>query len=722
MVAAPPLTRLLLHRTSPSLHSLYNSISFPKTTHKPYPSPLSPTSSSSSLSPSPFSSSSTFEWNTHLRELVKLRRLSEARALFDQIPHPDAVSWTTLLSGYVASNNSLAAVKLFSLFLLSSPLRVDSFLLSLALKACGQGKLLGHGRTLHAFAEKSGLTASSVFSATALVDMYSKLGLLPSALQLFDEMPVRNLVSWTSIITALVHGGRFEQALCVFSRMSGVGFDSHTLAIALTACGGAGFLVSGKEIHGCAIKSGLAAVSFVTNAIASMYWKCHKLELGVAVFALMPNPDVVSWSSLVAAYLNQGQAGAAIETFGAMARAGDVPPNEYTFSAAISACTGLGYLAAGEQLHARALHAGLASSASVSNAMITLYSSSGKMGEAEFVFQEMGCRDFVTWSAMICAQAQMGRIEQSFGLLRAMARTGDRPNEVAIGSLLSGCGAMAMLSQGRQLHAHAILAGLNRTAMARSSLVAMYSRCGSLPEARLVFEEIPRPELDHISWTAMISGYAEHGGGRNAIELFEEMLASGLAPDGVAFLSVLSACCHEGLLQLGLRYFISMEGQYGVEPKKEHYGCMVDLLCRAGALEMAEAVAGSLPPGVEDDGVVWAMVLRACRSGGQAEKGRQAAEKVLVAQPRCAGTHVELCNMYAAEGRWREAAAVRKTMREKGVRKETGSSWITVSGDVAVFAAADRRHGETEKIYATLDALVQWARQAEEEEGDWVGM
>ena len=547
--------------------------------------------------------------------------------------------------------------------------------------------------------------------------MYSKIGDLHSALHLFDEMPYKNVVSWTSVITALVHSNHLSEALCFFSQMinCGVLFDSHTVAVVLKGCADSGFLSYGREIHANVMKFGFDKISFVSNALSSMYCKCNKLHLGMILFSKMQSPDVVSWTCLISGYLSQGLSKNAIDAFVEMVKIGEILPNDYTYSAAISACTELGDLRTGEQLHARTLRSGLVQSVSVSNSVITLYSSFGLLDEAEAVFQEISFSDFVTWSALICGQSREGRIEKSFKLLSAMRRSGDLLlNEVMVGSLLSGCGAMAMLSQGIQLHAFSILTGLDFTPMVRSSLITMYSRCGSLRDAGKTFDEIPKRDLDLISWTAMINGYAEHGCGMKAINLFEEMLSSGFTPDDVTFLSILSACCHEGLLQLGFQYFCSMREKYRIEPKKEHYGCVVDLLCRAGEVGLAELVAESVPAGA-DDGVVWSMLLRACRVNGQAEKGRQAAEKVLAAQPHCAGTHAELCNLFAAAGRWRDAAEARKMMRKKGVKKETGSSWIIVGGKVAIFSALDRRHGETEKIYTMLDILAHRTQQGKEE-------
>lgn len=673
------------------------------------------TAAGAAYSASPRSSSLTYEWNTQLKHLVKCCRLAEARSLFNKMTHRDVVSWTTLVSGYVVSCDAMEALRLFSLVRVDPLVAVDSFLLSLVLKACGLARLRANGATLHAYSEKAGMAVASVFVGSALVDMYGKMGLLSFALQLFDEMPQRNVVSWTSMITALVHAGRCEEALRRFAEMwvSGIACDSHTLAIVLKACADDGLLSRGREIHAQATKTGFDATSFVANALASMYGKCGRMDRGLVLFGKMRSPDVVSWTAVIAAYLKEGRREDALRTFVAMMKTEGVLPNEYTYAAALSACAGLAEFGLGEQLHARTMRAGLARSASVSNAIITLYSGAGRLEEAAAVFQEMGSRDVVSWSAIVSGHAQEGHIEAAFRLLAAMRHSGTAPNEVTLGSLLSGCGSTAMLAQGRQLHAHAISVGLHADAMVRSSLIAMYSRCGSITDARGVFAGIPVGHVDVVSWTAMLSGYAEHGCGREAIELFECMRLAGLRPDGVTFVGVLSACCHEGLLDLGFEYFRSMREVHSIEPRREHYGCMVDLLCRAGLVEAAERLAETMPH--EPDDVVWSMLLRACRVHGHADCGQRAAERILEAQPNCAGTHITLCNMYAAAGRWGDAADARKLMRSKGVKKEPGWSWITLGDGVSVFAAGDRMHRETERIYAMLELLAVKTKQADDD-------
>ncbi|CAA0839264.1 Putative pentatricopeptide repeat-containing protein [Striga hermonthica] len=291
-----------------------------------------------------------------------------------------------------------------------------------------------------------------------------------------------------------------------------------------------------------------------------------------------------------------------------------------------------------------------------------------------------------------------GHAEEAFKLFSRMRKEGPRPTEFALSSVLSVCGSMAILDQGKQLHAYVLCVGLDQTAMILSSLINMYSKCGCILEAAKVFSLTLNDDI--VSWTAMINGYAEHGLSREAIELFERIPDAGLRPDSVTFIGVLSACSHAGLLGLGSRYFDSMTEKYRIYPSKEHYGCMIDLLCRAGRLEEAERMMRDMP--FEKDVVVWSSMLRASRECGDVERGRVAAEEVIRLDPECGGAHITLANMYAAGGRWREAAGVRRLMRSRGVVKEPGWSWLKVKDQVSAFVAGDRNHPRCEEVYGVL--------------------
>lgn len=653
------------------------------------------------------------EVNSQLKQLVKAGDLNAARRMFDKMPHRDEISWTNMISGYVNASDSCEALVLFSNMWVQPGVRMDHFVLSLALKACALSMNLYYGELLHGYSVKSSFV-NSVFVGSALVDMYTKVGKIQQGCRVFDEMPVRNVVSWTAVITGLVQAGYAKEGLVYFSEMqrSKVEYDSYSFAIALKACADFGALNYGREIHAKTMKKGFNESSFVANTLATMYNKCGKLVYGMRLFEKMRTQDVVSWTTIITTLVQMGQEEHAIEAFMKM-KESDVSPNEYTFAAIISGVANLAITECGEQLHAHVLRIGLVNSLSVANSIITMYSKCGQLTSASMVFHGMTRRDIVSWSTIIAAYSQGGYGEEAFEYLSWMRREGPKPNEFAFASVLSVCGSLAILEQGKQLHAHVLSIGLEHTAMIQSALINLYSKCGSIKDASKIFNVAENEDI--VSWTAMINGYAEHGCSQKAIDLFVKIHTGGLKPDSVTFIGVLTACSHAGLVDLGFHYFNLMINEYRINPSKEHYGCMIDLLCRAGRLNDAERMIKSMP--FQRDDVVWSTLLRACRLNGDVDRGIRAAEEILKLDPNCAGTHITLANIYASKGRLSESANVRKIMKSKGVIKEPGWSWIKVKNLLSAFVAGDQSHPQGEDIYCMLDLLASRTEIAIQEVG-----
>lgn len=653
------------------------------------------------------------EVNSQLKQLVKAGDLNAARRMFDKMPHRDEISWTNMISGYVNASDSCEALVLFSNMWVQPGVRMDHFVLSLALKACALNMNLYYGELLHGYSVKSSFV-NSVFVGSALVDMYTKVGKIQQGCRVFDEMPVRNVVSWTAVITGLVQAGYAKEGLVYFSEMqrSKVEYDSYSFAIALKACADFGALNYGREIHAKTMKKGFNESSFVANTLATMYNKCGKLVYGMRLFEKMRTQDVVSWTTIITTLVQMGQEEHAIEAFIKM-KESDVSPNEYTFAAIISGVANLAITECGEQLHAHVLRIGLVDSLSVANSIITMYSKCGQLTSASMVFHGMTRRDIVSWSTIIAAYSQGGYGEEAFEYLSWMRREGPKPNEFAFASVLSVCGSLAILEQGKQLHAHVLSIGLEHTAMIQSALINLYSKCGSIKDASKIFNVAENEDI--VSWTAMINGYAEHGCSQKAIDLFVKIHTGGLKPDSVTFIGVLTACSHAGLVDLGFHYFNLMINEYRINPSKEHYGCMIDLLCRAGRLNDAERMIKSMP--FQRDDVVWSTLLRACRLNGDVDRGIRAAEEILKLDPNCAGTHITLANIYASKGRLSESANVRKIMKSKGVIKEPGWSWIKVKNLLSAFVAGDQSHPQGEDIYCMLDLLASRTEIAIQEVG-----
>eukprot|EP01018_Ginkgo_biloba_P007965 Gb_22613 [translate_table: standard] len=638
---------------------------------------------------------------------VKNGRIVDARLVFDEMPKRDEVSWTMMIAGYVKSMQGEEALKLFSQ-MQRTDTRLDPFIFASVLKACASLAAIKEGQQLHAHIIRAGFE-SDAFVRSAIVDMYAKCGSLTDAHNMLDAMPERDVVSWTALITGYVQRGYGQEALKVLIEMQkeDMKLDQFIIASVLRACANLPDLEQGKLLHTHAIKMSFESNVFVVNALATMYAKCGSIEDACQLFDRMHKRDVVSWTAMIVGLAQHGQGEKAVQLFGRMQQEG-TKPNEFTFATVLSACGNLAALEQGKQLHAHIIRTGFESFLSAANSLAAMYVKCGSINDARHVFDKMVARDVVSWTAIIMGYVQDGHGEEALKLYLQMRQSGMYPNEFTFASVLSACANLAVLQQGKQVHTHIIKAGCESDVSVKSALVTTYSKCGSIEDGRQMFDKMLKGDV--VSWTAMIAGYAQHGYGIEALQLFEQMQQAGVKPDSITFISVLSACTSARLVDEGHHYFNSMSQDHYIAPRVEHYACMVDLLGRAGRLDDAEHFIKKMP--FKPNAVVWGALLGACRVHGNIELGKRAAEFLFELKPECTGTHVLLANINAAAGRWVDAANVRQMMKNKGLKKEPGRTWIEVKNRVHIFVADDRSHPQTKEIYAMLDRLVEQMEEA----------
>lgn len=339
-------------------------------------------------------------------------------------------------------------------------------------------------------------------------------------------------------------------------------------------------------------------------------------------------------------------------------------------------------------------------------AMITCYAKHGKVDEARALFDRMGDRDVVCWYVMIDGYVQHGMPNESLLLFRKMLAVKVRPNEVTVLAALSACGQIGALESGRWLHTYIANNRIQINVHVGTALIDMYCKCGSLEDARLVFDRIR--DKDVIAWNTMIVGYAMHGFSQDALQLFNEMCRIGYQPTDITFIGVLSACAHAGLVSQGQEFFGLMKDEYGIKPKVEHYGCMVNLLSRAGHLEEAYELVKNMD--INPDPVLWGTLLGACRLHGNAALGEEIAEFLVSQDLANSGTYILLSNIYAASGNWDGVAKVRTLMKESGIQKEPGCSSIEVNNKIHEFLAGDKRHPKSKQIYKMLEEINDWLK------------
>jgi pentatricopeptide repeat protein len=529
----------------------------------------------------------------------------------------------------------------------------------------------------HAAAVKAG-HAVDVFLSNHLIVSYARSDFLEAARMLFDEMPRRNLVSWSSLISCCARAGRPELALELFARMeAGVRQNEYVLASVARSCAALRALAAGTQVHAHAVKSGfLGASSFVSNSITSMYMKCGCFDEGYDVFRTLAEPTVVSYNAVISGLAASSRPEKGLEAFRLMKLRG-LRPDRFSYAAALGMCSDLGNPNIGAALHCDIAKIGLGVTAFVGNVILDMYSKHGTLAEAEQVFLSVEEKDAVTWNTYIAAHSRRGGHMEALQLFKDMLGTSIRPDNFTHASALAACAELSLIRHGRQVHCHLIRSREDTDVAVCNAIITMYARCGRMVSAARAFDQLRRPNL--CSWNALISGFSKQGHAKEAMEAFERMKEAGIAPDSITFTGLLAACNHAGSVSQGVEYLRSMSGTYGVSPGAEHVSCVVDLLGRAGRLKEAEDHV--LASAFRDDPVVLGSLLSASRVHGDTGVGERAAGRLLALGPAAATSsqYALLAHLHASGGRWAGAAEAWRMMLEGGAaarKKDAGRSVV----------------------------------------------
>eukprot|EP01018_Ginkgo_biloba_P030649 Gb_26651 [translate_table: standard] len=633
--------------------------------------------------------------------------LEHARLVFDKTYKPNVFLWNAIIRGYARIGPAEEALCLYNQ-MQREGIQPDKFTFPFVLKACARLSALQEGKEIHHHIVRGGYE-SDVFVGTALIDMYVKCGSTEIARQLFDKMCSRNVVSWNVMIAGYVQNGYANEALILFNKMqlAGAKPDSITVASVISACTHLADFQQGKGIHDYIINNRFESDVSVGTALVDMYSKAGDICFARQLFDKLSRRDVISWNAMIAGYAQNGLASESMAMFHQM-QLTEVKPDSVTVLSVLAACAHLAALQHGKWIHAYILRSGFETSVSVGNALIDMYAKCGNIEIARQLFDKMSKRDVVSWSAMIARYVQNGHANEALALFQEMKQTDVKPDLVTVASVLSACAHLAALQQGRDIHDYIINSGFELDVNVCTALVDMYAKCGSIDIARQLFDKMCKRDV--VSWNAMIAAYGMHGHAQDALELFSQMQQTGINPDHITFISVLSACSHAGLVDEGRQYFDCMGRDYCMTPRLEHYACMVDLLGRAGHLDEAINFIKKMP--LEADAGVWGALLGACRIHCNIELGKYVSERLLELEPRNAGNYVLLSNIFAATGSWDDVAKMRTMLKGKGLKKIPGCSWIEINNAVHEFHAGDRSHPQSEKIYAMLESLYERMTEA----------
>ncbi|XP_038879405.1 putative pentatricopeptide repeat-containing protein At1g56570 isoform X2 [Benincasa hispida] len=520
--------------------------------------------------------------------------------------------------------------------------------------------------------------------ATNLIKSYFEKGLTKEACNLFDEMPERDVVAWTAMIVGFTSCNHYPQAWSVFCEMlrSEIQPNAFTMSSVLKACKGMKALSCGALAHSLVIKNGIDRSMYVQNALLDMYAaSCATMDDALTVFNDIPLKTAVSWTTLIAGLTHRVDGYSGLQAFRQMLLE-DVEPNSFSFSIAVRACASIrcNYLC-----------------------------------DAKRCFCEMTHKNLITWNTLIAGYERSDSSE-SLSLFLQMGSEGYEPNCFTFTSITAACANLAVLSCGQQVHSGIVRRGFDKNVALINALIDMYAKCGNINDSHKLFCDMP--ERDLVSWTTMMIGYGAHGYGKEAVKLFDEMVQSGIQPDRIVFMAVLSGCSHAGLLDKGLGYFRSMLEVYNLNPDQEIYGCVVDLLGRAGRVEEAFQLVESMP--FEPDESVWGALLGACKAYELSNLGNLAAQRVLDTKPNMAGTYLLLSNIYAAEGKWGEFAKMRKLMKGMVNRKEAGKSWIEIRNEVYSFVVGDKTGPHIEWVHKVIELLIWHMKDGDVTDLDYI--
>lgn len=632
---------------------------------------------------------------------AKCKKLDCSLQFFHELPGKNSVSWSAVIAGCVQNDRFIEGLEMFRK-MHKAGIELSQSTYASVFRSCAGMSAYKLGIQLHGHALKAAF-GSDVIVGTATLDMYAKSDSLSDARKLFNQMPKHTLQSYNALIIGYAQKEQGPEALRLFLllRSSGLGFDEISLSGALGACAVSRGHFEGLQLHALAVKSRLRSNTCVANAILDMYGKCGDLVGASQVFEEIMIRDGVSWNAIIAAHEQNENQEQTLQHFVSMLHSG-IEPDEFTYGSVLKACAGQQAMGHGREIHSRIIKSAMAMNLFVGGALVDMYCKCGMLEEAETIHDRIDEQPMVSWNAIISGFSQQKQSENAQRFFSRMLESGVKPDNFTYATVLDTCANFTTVGLGMQIHAQIIKQELQSDVYISSTLVDMYSKCGNMQDSRLMFQKAPKQ--DTVTWNAMICGYAHHGLGEDALKVFENMQLENVKPNHSTFVSVLQACAHIGHVEKGLHYFNSMQRDYGLHPKLEHYSCMVDIIGRSGQVREALRIIEEMP--YEADAVVWKTLLSLSKVHGDVEVAEKAAGCILQLDPQDSAAYVLLSNIYADSGMWNEMSKIRETMRGSNLKKQPGCSWIEIKDEVHSFLVGDKAHPRCKEIYEKLHVLI----------------
>lgn len=448
----------------------------------------------------------------------------------------------------------------------------------------------------------------------------------------------------------------------------------------------------GEGIHSHVVKDGFCSNLYVSTALVDMYARFGKMGCARKLFNEMTVRSQVSWTALICGFARAGDMVNAGKLFDEM------PEKD---SAAYNAVID-GYVKFGDMDSARKLFEEMKIRNVVSwTSMIYGYCHSGNVESARSLFDAMPKKNLVSWNTIIAGYCKNKQPSEALKLLHEMqATTLFEPDEVTIVSILPAIADLGALDVGSWVHQFVRRKRLDRIISVCTALIDMYAKCGEITKAKRIFDEMP--ERETASWNAMIYGFAINGRGKEALDLFLKMQRSNFKPNDITMLGVLSACNHGGLVEEGKECFKAMK-DFKLIPQIEHYGCMIDLLGRAGCMEEAEELIKSMPYKANE--IILSSFLVACGYSKDVTRAKKVLNEAIEIDPQNDGNYVAMRNLYAAESKWNDAVEIKGLMRKNGANKDVGCSVIEVDGIIREFVAGNKLYPHWEGMHLALGQL-----------------